>query len=167
MEQFSNLSFSALVGGKTISLFRNASAGSLAFRDISSIAKVCCRRDFRPSVQISCSHPTKPPQQQYDASVGSYFLSIGQFSYHFQPQTLSPPSDPLAAVMPPRYSDSVRHTIETCLRAGVEPLQIASEVRVSHQWVYQLRQTLNVFDTVSPPYLGVQGRPRKVTAEVE
>ena len=28
LEQFSNLSFSALVGGKTISLFRNASAGS-------------------------------------------------------------------------------------------------------------------------------------------
>ena len=69
--------------------------------------------------------------------------------------------------MPPRYNDSVRNTIETCLRAGVEPLQIASEVRVSHQWVYQLRQTLNAFDTVSPPHLGVQGRPRKVTAEAE
>ena len=59
---------------------------------LSSIAKVCCRRDFRPSVRISCSHPTKPPHQQYDASVGSYFLSTRQFSYHFQPQTLSPPS---------------------------------------------------------------------------
>ena len=69
--------------------------------------------------------------------------------------------------MPPKYSDSVRNTIETCLRAGVEPLQIASEVRVSHQWVYQLRQTLDAFDTVSPPHLGVQGRPRKITADAE
>ena len=69
--------------------------------------------------------------------------------------------------MPPKYSDSVRNTIETYLRAGVEPLQIASEVRVSHQWVYQLRQTLDAFDTVSPPHLGVQGRPRKITAEAE
>jgi hypothetical protein len=69
--------------------------------------------------------------------------------------------------MPPKYSDSVRNTIETCLRAGVEPLQIASEVRVSHQWVYQLRQTLDAFDTVSPPRLGVQGHPRKITAEAE
>ena len=69
--------------------------------------------------------------------------------------------------MPPKYSDSVRNTIETCLRAGVEPLQIASEVRVSHQWVYQLRQTLDAFDTVSPPHLGVQGRPRKITVEAE
>src|SRR5213082_417237 len=69
--------------------------------------------------------------------------------------------------MPPKYSYSVRNTIETCLRAGVEPLQIASEVRVSHQWVYQLRQTLNAFDTVSPPHLGVQGRPRKITTEAK
>ena len=69
--------------------------------------------------------------------------------------------------MPPKYSDSVRNTIETCLRTGVEPLQIASEVRVSHQWVYQLRQTLDAFDTVSPPHLGVQGRPRKITAEAK
>jgi hypothetical protein len=45
----------------------------------------------------------------------------------------------------------VRNTIETCLQAGVEPLQIASEVRISHQWVYQLRQVLNTFNTVSPP----------------
>jgi hypothetical protein len=30
------------------------------------------------------------------------------------------------------YSDSVRNTIETCLRAGVEPLQIASEVHVTY-----------------------------------
>ena len=69
--------------------------------------------------------------------------------------------------MPPKYSDSVRNTIETCLRAGVEPLQIASEVHVTHQWVYQLRQILDAFGTVSPPHLGVQGRPRKVTAEAE
>jgi hypothetical protein len=69
--------------------------------------------------------------------------------------------------MPPTYSDSVRCTIETCLRAGVEPLQIASEVRVSHQWVYKLRQVLDAFGTVSPPHLGVQGRPRKITVEAE
>jgi transposase len=69
--------------------------------------------------------------------------------------------------MPPTYNDSVRCTIETCLRAGVEPLQIASEVRVSHQWVYKLRQVLDVFGTVSPPHLGVQGRPRKIPVDAE
>ena len=30
-----------------------------------------------------------------------------------------------------RYSNSVRCTVETCLRTGVPPLQIADEVRVS------------------------------------
>jgi transposase len=69
--------------------------------------------------------------------------------------------------MPPKYSDSVRQTVETCLRAGVEPLQIASEVHVFNQWVYQLRQFFDAFGTVFPPHLGVQGRPRKVTADVE
>jgi hypothetical protein len=53
--------------------------------------------------------------------------------------------------MPPKYSDSVRNIIETCLRAGVEPLKIASEVHVTYQWVYHLRQALDAFDTVSPP----------------
>jgi hypothetical protein len=53
--------------------------------------------------------------------------------------------------MPPKYSDSVRNIIETCLRAGVEPLQIASEVHATHQRVYQLRQVLDAFDTVPPP----------------
>jgi hypothetical protein len=71
----------------------------------------------------------------------------------------------VAAVMPPAYSDSVRCTIETCLRASIEPVQIASEVRVSHQWVYQLRQVLDAFGTLSPPHLGVQGLPRKITVE--
>ena len=33
--------------------------------------------------------------------------------------------------------------------------------------MYQLRQTLDAFDTVSPPHLGVQGRPRKITADAE
>jgi hypothetical protein len=54
-------------------------------------------------------------------------------------------------VIPPKYSDLVRNIIETCLRAGVEPLQIASEVHVTHHWVYHLRQVLDAFDTVSPP----------------
>ena len=75
--------------------------------------------------------------------------------------------DTLAGVMPPKYSDSVYHTVETCLRAGVEPLQIASEIRISNEWVYQLQQVLDAFGTISPPHLGIQGRPRKVTAEAE
>jgi hypothetical protein len=40
-------------------------------------------RNFRRSVRIGRSHPTKPPQQQYDALVDNHLLSIGQFSYHF------------------------------------------------------------------------------------
>ena len=73
----------------------------------------------------------------------------------------------LATVMPPRYSDSVRKTIETYLQTGVELLQIASEVHISYQWVYQLQQVLDAFGNVSPSHLGVQGRPRKVTAKIE
>jgi hypothetical protein len=44
--------------------------------------------------------------------------------------------------MPPKYSDSARNIIETCLRAGVEPLQIASEVHFTHQWVYACGRSL-------------------------
>ena len=56
----------------------------------------------------------------------------------------------------------LRCTVETCLRAGVLPQDIAREVHVSHQWRYQLRQNLEAFDSVSPPPLSVQGRPRKI-----
>jgi hypothetical protein len=58
--------------------------------------------------------------------------------------------------------------LETCLRADVLPQDIAKEAHVSHQWVYQLRQTLEAFDTASPPPpLSVQGRPRKIHHDVE
>src|SRR5271170_268121 len=66
-----------------------------------------------------------------------------------------------------KYAESVRQTVEACLRAGVEVTQIADEVRVSHQWVSFLRQNLDAFDTVSPPPLSVQGRPSKITREAE
>ena len=55
------------------------------------------------------------------------------------------PSPPLllcclaAVLMPPKYCDSVRNTVETCLAAGVKPIEIASKVRVSHHWVYKLQ----------------------------
>jgi len=68
---------------------------------------------------------------------------------------------------PMKYANSVRCTVETCLRAGVPPLYIAEEVRVSHQWVYQLRKNLEAFDTGSPPPLSVQGRPRKIHHDAE
>jgi transposase len=61
----------------------------------------------------------------------------------------------------------VRQTVEACLRAGVEVTQIAEEVHVSHQWVSFLRQNLDAFNTVSPPPLSVQGRPRKITNDAE
>jgi hypothetical protein len=73
--------------------------------------------------EIFDSHPTKPPPQQYDALVDNHLLSIGQFSYHF---SLRHSRRRDAA----KYSDSVRNTVETCLQAGVELLQIASEVHV-------------------------------------
>ena len=57
--------------------FQMARRSRLNFRCHSARGK----RNFRPRVRISRSHPTKPPQQQYDAPVGSYLLSIGQFSY--------------------------------------------------------------------------------------
>jgi hypothetical protein len=43
-------------------------------------------------------------------------------------------------------------------------VQIAEEDRVSHGWVSHLRQSLDAFDTVSPP---VQGWPRKITHAAE
>jgi hypothetical protein len=39
-----------------------------------------------------------------------------------------------------KYSNSVRCTVDTCLRTGVPPLQVAEEVCVSHQWVSNLRK---------------------------
>jgi transposase len=67
----------------------------------------------------------------------------------------------------PKYAESVRQTVETCLRAGVGVVQIAEEVRISHSWVSHLRQNLDAFDTVSPLPLSVQGRPLKITHEAE
>lgn len=66
-----------------------------------------------------------------------------------------------------RYSNSVRCTVETCLRTGVPPLQIAEQVRVSSDWVYKLRKNLEAFDTVTPCPLSVQGRPRKIHHDAE
>jgi hypothetical protein len=66
-----------------------------------------------------------------------------------------------------KYAESVRQTVEACLCTGVEVTQIAQEVHVSHQWVSFLRQNLDAFDTVSPPPLSVQGRPRKITHDAE
>lgn len=67
----------------------------------------------------------------------------------------------------PKYSESVRQSVETCLRAGVNVTQIATEIHVSHQWVSSLRKNLDAFDSVSPPPLSVQGRPRKITHDAE
>ena len=67
----------------------------------------------------------------------------------------------------PKYSESVRQTVESCLRAGVGVNEIAEQVRVSHSFVSLLRQNLDTFDIVSPPPLSVQGRPRKITREAE
>ena len=62
----------------------------------------------------------------------------------------------------PKYCESVRNTVETCLAAGVKPKEIASELRVSNQWVYKLRERFDAFGTVSSPHPSVQGRPRKI-----
>jgi hypothetical protein len=66
-----------------------------------------------------------------------------------------------------KYSNSVRYAVETCLRTGVPPLRLAEEVRVSRQWVYNLRKNLEAFDTVSPHPCSVQGRPRKTHHDAE
>ena len=64
--------------------------------------------------------------------------------------------------MPPKYCDFIRNTVETSLAAGVKPMEIASQLRVTHQWVYKLQHRLDAFGTVSPPHPSVQGRPRKI-----
>lgn len=48
-----------------------------------------------------------------------------------------------------KYSSSARCTVEICPPADVPP-QIADEVRVCSNWVYELRKNLEVFDIVSP-----------------
>ena len=59
----------------------------------------------------------------------------------------------------PRYSKEVRDLIESNLQASVLPRDIAKSMRVSKSFVSQLRSSYDVFRTVSPPHLGVQGRP--------
>jgi hypothetical protein len=54
-----------------------------------------------------------------------------------------------------KYAESVGQTVEACLRAGVNVVQIAKDVHISHQWVSSLRQNLDTFDTVSPTSFGV------------
>jgi len=65
----------------------------------------------------------------------------------------------------PKYSQSLRNAVETCLCAAIPLREISREVHVSCVWVYYLKERLDVFDTVSPPHCSVQGRPRKIHQE--
>jgi transposase len=69
--------------------------------------------------------------------------------------------------MPMKYCDSVRQTVEVCLRAGVTGAQIARELKLNEQWVSKLNVNLHCFGTVSPAHPSVQGRPRQIPFEAE
>jgi hypothetical protein len=44
--------------------------------------------------------------------------------------------------MPPKYHESVRKAVEDLLRAGVRIIDIERDLRVSHQWVSDLRKLI-------------------------
>jgi transposase len=67
----------------------------------------------------------------------------------------------------PKYSAAVRAMLESHIQAGVRSRDIAKAMKVSESFVHQLRSNYEVFGTVSPPYPGVQGRPRLVHHEAE
>ena len=67
----------------------------------------------------------------------------------------------------PRYSDALRDLIESQLQCGIPQIDIVRSLRVSKSWVSNLRSNFDCYGTVSPPPVGVQGRPRKVNAEAE
>jgi hypothetical protein len=66
-----------------------------------------------------------------------------------------------------KYGNSVRCTVENLPARWCTTSKHRQRGAVSRQWVYQLRQSLEAFDTVSPPPLGVQGRPRKIHHDAE
>jgi transposase len=131
---------------------------------LSAIAKVLGRRFF-------LDLHTQIVGETYQLDI-TYLndLAVAIIVVLFGPDSLcnlpDPPEMPTGGPRP-KYAESVRQTVEACLRAGVEVNQIAQEVYVSHQWVSFLRQNLDAFDTVSPATLSVQGRPRKITREAE
>ncbi len=57
--------------------------------------------------------------------------------------------------------------IEDSIAAGCRTCDIARYLGVSNSMVSRLRGFYEVFGTVSPPYPGVQGRPRKIHREAE
>jgi transposase len=69
--------------------------------------------------------------------------------------------------MPLKYCESVRNTVEICLRAGVRGAQIAEELKVSPAWVSLLNTNLRCFGIVSPAHPSMQGRPRQISFEAE
>ena len=63
----------------------------------------------------------------------------------------------------PRYSDDLRAMVKLFIQAGCPPLDIADDLKVSHQWVYELRRRYEVFGDVKlPSCLASRGRPCKL-----
>jgi hypothetical protein len=69
--------------------------------------------------------------------------------------------------MPLKYCESVRNTVEICLRVSVRGAQIAEELKVSLAWVNLLNTNLRCFRIVSSAYPNVQRRPRQISFEAE
>ena len=67
----------------------------------------------------------------------------------------------------PRYARDLRALVEANIEADIRSIDIARSLRVSTSFVCQLRSHYEAFGTVSPPPLGVQGRPLKIHKEAE
>jgi transposase len=66
-----------------------------------------------------------------------------------------------------RYNDETNGQIEILLSCGIPPRKIAADVNIDPSLVYRRRSRLNLFGTVNPPPLSVQGRRRILNREHE
>ena len=67
----------------------------------------------------------------------------------------------------PRYCAHIRSLLESHLEAGIQSRDITRFMQVSESFVSQMRSNFDMFGTVTPLPLGVQGRPRAINHEVE
>ena len=69
--------------------------------------------------------------------------------------------------MPCRIAERKRQNIKVRLEVNEPVKKIANHANVSERVVYVYRKNLRTFGTLRPPKLPAQGRPRKLTPEME
>ena len=69
--------------------------------------------------------------------------------------------------MPSSIPERKRQNIKVKLEVNEPIKKIAKDANVSECVVYAYRKSLRVFGTLKPPKLPTQGRPRKLTPDME